>query len=85
MSKLEALSEWCENYYKETNIKVHPQNIPVEILLNEIMMGMKVLGHMIKNMTEENERMTAIEQTLAAIEAKLTKPTQKVDKKEVKK
>lgn len=35
--KYPHLEEWCKEYYEKTNLKVHASNVPVNVLLDELL------------------------------------------------
>ena len=37
MSDFNHLKKWCEAYYAKTNLRIHPANVPQEVVLNEIL------------------------------------------------
>tara|TARA_R110000822_G_scaffold310340_2_gene442671 strand:+ start:2656 stop:2919 length:264 start_codon:yes stop_codon:yes gene_type:complete len=37
MSDFNHLKTWCEAYYAKTNLRIHPANVPQEVVLNEIL------------------------------------------------
>ena len=86
MNKLEALSAWCERYYEATNIKVHPQNVPVEILLDEILLANTTLHRMVKELRHEvAQNAKDLLEVTQLINELLSQKEDKKTKKEVKK
>lgn len=43
MSDFNNLQTWCEAYYAKTNLRIHPANVPQEIILNEILGRLAVI------------------------------------------
>lgn len=43
MSDFEHLQKWCEKYYEKTKLRIHPANVPQEIILNEILGRLAVI------------------------------------------
>lgn len=82
MNNFENLKKWCDLHYEKTNIRLQPQNIPSEILIDEILGRLDSLKNYHDNLVSIyhsiNERVTAIEE-------KLTNQSQKVDKSAAKK
>ena len=37
MNKHEHLQKWCDKYWKDTNMRIHPSNVPMEKILNEVL------------------------------------------------
>lgn len=43
MNRLPYLESWCKSYYERVGLKIHPSNVPVEIVLNDIMEQLTML------------------------------------------
>lgn len=37
INEFKYLKEWCDNYYKTVGLKIHPANVPVDVVLDDIM------------------------------------------------
>lgn len=37
INEFKYLKEWCDNYYKTVGLKIHPANVPVDVILEDIM------------------------------------------------
>ena len=31
------LQDWCDKYFKDTNMRIHPSNVPIDKILNEVL------------------------------------------------
>jgi len=40
-NKFINLEAWCEKYYKEAGLKVHPSNVPTDVILDQILGALK--------------------------------------------
>lgn len=57
-NKFPHLEEWCKYYYDTVGLKVHPANVPVDVVLDNIMgQVIRVVGN-VDNMTAVLEMMT---------------------------
>jgi hypothetical protein len=37
INEFKYLKDWCDEYYKTVGLKVHPSNVPVDVVLDDIM------------------------------------------------
>lgn len=58
IQKFPHLEQWCKNYYDTVGLKVHPSNVPVDVVLNDLMGFMQATLHRIEMMTTIMEGMT---------------------------
>lgn len=43
INQVPYLESWCKSYYERVGLKIHPSNVPVEIVLNDIMEQLTML------------------------------------------
>ncbi len=62
---LENLKEWCAGYYETTGLKVHPANVPAEVILDELLGNVaslrKYFDNLVSIYNDLNERLTALD------------------------
>lgn len=61
MSDFDYLKIWCEAYYKKTNLKIHPANVPQEIILNEILKRLAIIESRLPDSMQPPEKPIEIE------------------------
>lgn len=37
INEFKYLKDWCDEYYKTVGLKIHPSNVPVDVVLDDIM------------------------------------------------
>ena len=37
MNDFKHLKKWCAEYYEKTSLRIHPANVPQEVILNELL------------------------------------------------
>lgn len=101
INELIYLAAWCENYKEKTSIKLHPNNVPVHVLLDELIGELSATrifcNNLYKMYEDTNNRLIEIQGKLQELAhapviapqetIKTTKKNSKlkIDKKEVKK
>lgn len=74
ITRLPYLESWCKSYFDKVGLKIHPSNVPTEIVLNDIMEQLTMLiCHEKGEVTAYdamNERIKAIESELETIKTK---------------
>lgn len=77
INKLAYLESWCKDYYDRVGLKIHPSNVPVEIVLNDIMAQLTMLiCHEKAEITAYdamNERLKKVEAELEHLKSTSTK------------
>lgn len=43
ITRLPYLESWCKSYFDKVGLKIHPSNVPTEIVLNDIMEQLTML------------------------------------------
>ena len=98
INELIYLKAWCENYKEKTSIKLHPNNVPVDVILNELMGELSAVKSYCTNLhniyDKTNERIAVLDKIMDEIIKKIRAPMQeetkitkknsksKIDKKE---
>lgn len=36
-NKFPYLEQWCKRYYEDVGLKIHPSNVPTDVILNELL------------------------------------------------
>lgn len=71
------LAKWCEQYHKDSGIKVHPSSVPVDLVLEDLMGHIALLlshdKQMITWIDFTNSRLASIDSKLAAFDERLAK------------
>ncbi len=72
MSELKNLRTFCDEYFKKTNLKIHPSAVPVDVVLDELLGSLKSLrgyhDNLVSVYNNLNERVTALEEMQTRIE-----------------
>lgn len=58
IQKFPHLEQWCKNYYDTVGLKVHPSNVPVDVVLNDLMGFMQATLHRMDMITTIMEAMS---------------------------
>jgi hypothetical protein len=72
MNRLPYLESWCKSYFDKVGLKIHPSNVPTEVVLNDIMEQLTMLiCHEKAEVTAYdalNARVTHLEKVLDMVE-----------------
>ena len=75
-NKFPHLEEWCAKYYNNVGLKVHPSNVPADVILDELLGKVDSLRSYFDNLVaiynNANKRITDIEENLEEIEKYLS-------------
>jgi len=64
MSDFDHLKTWCESYYAKTNLRIHPANVPQEIILNEILGRLAVIESRLPDSMQPPEKPIEVEMVM---------------------
>lgn len=85
------LEAWCEKYYETVGLKVHSSNVPVDVVLDELMGGLESLRKYYNNLVEvynsANHRISELESLVHQLTEELVIKEQaknEINKKKVK-
>ncbi len=71
MNRLPYLESWCKSYFDKVGLKIHPSNVPTEVVLNDIMEQLTMVICHDKSITtiydHMNERVKALEEQLNSV------------------
>lgn len=74
-NKFPFLDMWCEKYYETVGLKVHSSNVPVDVVLDELMGGLESLRKYYNNLvgvyTSANHRISELETLITQLTEQL--------------
>lgn len=62
INEFKYLKDWCDEYYKTVGLKIHPSNVPVDVVLDDIM------GHITMLIAHEKQLISWIDFQIKKLE-----------------
>lgn len=86
MSDFNHLKTWCDKYYEDNQLRIHPANVPQEIILNEILGRLAVIESRLPESMKAPVKKEVIEMvTVRGVEIPLSELMGEISKKKAKK